>query len=156
MRPFYHIYQSVSLLCPTGSFTLSLSLSLSLFFLYFDPFLVRILLLSPPSTVVLLRSCFCTSCSSCGIFSSLFTSCSSFDCIYLSVSLFCCTGSFPLSLLLVLRSTYRNFLSLLTSLSFLFVFLLFLLKCRSNLVHVLLPCTPTGTPTPCLDRGIDN
>ena len=104
MRPFYHIYQSVSLLCRTGSFLLSISLSTccyDLFMFFFTPSFNRIDLSvslscrtgSFPLSLRVVTICLCSS------------SFSSFDCIYLSVCLSCHTGSFPLSLHLVLRST---------------------------------------------------
>ena len=112
MRPFYHIYQSVSLLCPTGSFTLSLSLSLPFLFIFrsfscsysspfssFDSRVVAILFLY---VLFFVRDLFLSLyvlffvrlylsirlfILLYRIFSSLFTSCSSFDVLELFVSL---------------------------------------------------------------------
>ena len=97
--------------------------------------LVRVLLLlpPPPSTVSIYPSLYCVN----HVLSDLLLSLS----LSLSHSLFT-VRVVPVSIRLFIVS-FRIYYSLFT--------------CRSDLVRVLLrPPTPTGTPTPSLDRGIDN
>ena len=147
MCPFYHIYQSVSLWCCSGSFPLSLSLSLLMCCSSFGNVFVGVL-----STVFIYPSLYCVNLIFYSLSLSLSLSLSPFS-FYISILFLfvffsflllrqscCCdlvfvrlvlrAGSFPLSLRLVLRSTVSIYPSLYFAVPDLFLSLYFLFFVR--------------------------